>query len=145
MPETPEVFNEIANLRDRVEDMGRAVTAIARTSGFRQQVLDAMAKDPMLARIFQLVDGTRTQKDMVVALKDAGEGGSSATVSRKIEELFEDWDLIRPTSRNASGIHYVHTSLAKDLRIARALERQPTGQRRSVTGRKPRPDDPTAE
>jgi hypothetical protein len=123
MPETPELFSEIANLRDQVDDMSRSVSAIARRSGVREEILEVMEKDVMLTRIFLLVDGRRTQKDIVAALRAAGAGGSPASVSRKIDALVEDWDLIRPTTRNASGIRYVHTSLAKALRIARALER----------------------
>ena len=123
MPESNELFNELANLRDQVDDMSRSVSAIARQSGLKEQVLDVMRSDPLLASIFLLIDGVRTQKDIVQALKGSGVGGSQATVSRKIDSLVEDWDLVRPTRRTAEGMRYVHTSLAKDLKIARSLEK----------------------
>lgn len=125
MPETENLFNEVAQLRDQVEDMAKSVSALTRQSGIKGDVLDAMAKDPLLAQVFQLVDGRRTQKDILDALRASGVGGSQATVSRKLDQLVEDWDLVRPTTRTAGGTKYVHTSLAKDLRIVRALEKTP--------------------
>jgi len=48
---------------------------------------------------------------------------SQATVSRKIDLLVHDWDLVRPTDRSSTGIIYVHTSLARALKVKRALEK----------------------
>jgi hypothetical protein len=124
MPESTELFNEIAMLRDQVDDMSRSVAALTRKSGLRDDIVKAMDDDPMLMRVFLLVDGKRTQTEILSELKAAGHPGSPASVSRKIDALVEDWDLIRPTRRSVKGISYVHTSLAKDLGIARALQRK---------------------
>ena len=123
MPETPDLFNEVALLRDQVEDMAKSVSALTRQTGLREDVLAAMAKDPLLASIFLLVDGVRTQNQIVAALKANGDGGSQATVSRKLDLLIEDHDLVRITTRAADGNRYVHTQLAKDLKIKRALDK----------------------
>lgn len=123
MPETPDLFNEVALLRDQIEDMAKSVSALTRQAGLREDVLAAMAKDPLLASIFLLVDGVRTQNQIVAALKANGDGGSQATVSRKLDLLIEDHDLVRTTNRAADGNRYVHTQLAKDLKIKRALDR----------------------
>ncbi|MEO6701018.1 MAG: hypothetical protein ABI140_14775 [Jatrophihabitantaceae bacterium] len=125
MPETPELFSEIANLRDQVDDMSRSVSAIARKSGWKDDILQAMENDPTLARVFLLVDGRRTQNDMVAELARTGPTVSQKTVSRKLDNLIQDWDLVRRTTRGKEGIQYVHTSLAADLRIVRALAKQP--------------------
>jgi len=125
VPETPDLFNEVAILRDQVEDMAKTVSALARHSGMRDELLEAMRKDDLLARVFLLVDGRRTQKDIVTELVAQNGKGSQATVSRKLEQLAEDWDLVRPTSRGANGTRYVHTSLAADLKIKRALMKSP--------------------
>ena len=124
MPESVELFNEIASLRDQVDDMSRSVAALTRKSGFKDDILEAMAADKMLADIFLLVDGKRSQVEILAELKAATKTGSAASVSRKIDILVEDWDLIRPTGRSSKGISYVQTSLAKDLGIARALQRK---------------------
>ena len=123
MPETPELFAELANLRDQVDDMSRTVSAIARKSGWKEDILVAMAKDPTLARVFLLVDGRRTQNDMVTELTRTGDHVSQVTVSRKLDSLIQDWDLVRKSSRGKDGTKYVWTSLATDLRIARTLEK----------------------
>jgi Arginine repressor, DNA binding domain len=122
MPESPDLYAEVANLRDQIDDMSRTVSAIARRSGAKEEILDAMDKDQMLARVFLLIDGKRTQGDIVEELRKQGVSASQATVSRKLDVLIEDWDLVRKTSRNRTGTFYVKTSLARDLRIARALE-----------------------
>lgn len=72
MPETPDLFAEVANLRDQVDDMSRSVSAIARKSGWREDIMAAMEKDPTLARVFLLVDGRRTQNDIVKDSKRVG-------------------------------------------------------------------------
>lgn len=125
MPESTELFNEIAILRDQVDDMSRSVAALTRKSGIKDDILKAMTGDVILARIFLLVDGKRTQSEILSELKAAGHGGSQASVSRKVDILIEDYDLVRPTGRSAKGISYVHTSLAKDLGIVRSLQRIP--------------------
>lgn len=132
MPETPELFNELANLRDQVDDMSRSVSALARKSGMKEDILAAMNADGVMAQVFLLVDGRRTQKEIADALRQTGGAGASQpTVSRKLDVLTQDWDLIRPTQRTTAGIRYVHTSLAKDLRIARALERKRPGAKKA--------------
>lgn len=125
MPETPDLFVEVANLRDQLDDVARSVSAIARKSGVREDIMDEMTKDPTLARVFLLVDGVRTQGDIIKDSSSSGTAISQATVSRKLDSLAQDWDLVRPTSRGKGGIRYVHTSLAKDLRIARLLQKAP--------------------
>lgn len=124
MAESTELFNEVALIRDQIDDMSRSVAALTRNSGIKDSILAAMDAEPILAHIFMAVDGTRTQTEIVAALKTAGQSASAATVSRKIEVLVEDHDLIRPTGRSARGISYVHTSLAKDLGIARSLQKK---------------------
>src|SRR5688572_28449010 len=121
MPESSELFAEIANLRDQIDDMSRTVSAIARKSGFKDDILEAMEKDPLLARVFMLVDGKRTQNDIVDELRKQGVG-TQPTVTRKLDSLIQDWDLVRKSTPDRTGTRYVHTSLSRDLRIARALE-----------------------
>jgi len=122
MGESRELFNEVAQLRDQVDDMNRSVSALTRQSGLFEKILEAMGKDEILANIFLQVDGTRTQQGIISAMADAGlPAVSQATVSRKIELLVQDWDLVRPTNRSPTGIIYVHTSLARALKVKRAL------------------------
>lgn len=125
MPESSDLFVEVANLRDQLDDVARSVSAIARKSGVREDIIAAMTKDPALALVFLLVDGRRTQNDIITEAKKSGGSISQATVSRKLEILEQDHDLVRPTRRTKDGRCYVHTSLAKDLRIARLLQKQP--------------------
>ncbi len=100
------------------------VSALARQSGYgyEDEVLNAMRTDPLLRDVFLLVNGVRTQANIVAEL-----GVGQATVSRKLDALIEDWDLVRKTTRDKQGTRYVQTSLARDLRIERALRSANTG------------------
>ena len=122
MPESSDLFAQVASLRDQLDDMGKTVSAIARRSGAKEEILEAMTKDQLLADVFSLVDGHRTQNDIVEELAKLGKLTSQPTVSRKLDALMEDWDLVRKKSRSREGTYYVRTTLARDLRIARALE-----------------------
>lgn len=122
MPESNEVFAEISIMRERIEDIGHSVSALVRESGLKSKILAEMSEDNLLAEIFLLVDGIRTQGDIVIALgKNGSKDVSQPTVSRRMVALEKDWDLIRPTMRNAAGTRFVHTTLAKALKIERAL------------------------
>jgi hypothetical protein len=124
MGESRELFNEVAQLRDQVDDMNRSVSALTRQSGLFEKILEAMGKDEILANIFLQVDGTRTQQGIISAMAASGlQAVSQTTVSRKIDLLVHDWDLVRPTNRSSTGIIYVHTSLARALKVKRALEK----------------------
>ena len=101
MGESRELFNEVAQLRDQVDDMNRSVSALTRQSGLFEKILEAMGKDEILANIFLQVDGTRTQQGIILAMTTARlPADSLATVSRKIELLDQDWVLVRPTNRS---------------------------------------------
>jgi arginine repressor len=114
-----------------VEDMSKTVSAIARRSGAREEILEAMANDQLLADIFLLVDGKRTQADIVSELARQGKTTSQPTVSRKLDALIQDHDIVRKKSRNSEGTCYMHTSLAADLKIVRSLTQRASNQLRN--------------
>ncbi|MFL6090448.1 MAG: hypothetical protein ACJ71Z_09935 [Aeromicrobium sp.] len=125
MPETPDLFAEVAMLRDQVDDMNRSVSALTRRSGALQDILEEMQKDEVLAEVFLAVDGTRSQAEIVEVLKKGRNKPSQTTVSRKLDKLVEDWDLIRPHTRSAKGIVLTQTSLARALKVERQLRKLP--------------------
>lgn len=126
MPESNEAYNEIARLRDEVEDINEMVQMLVRVNAAeeKKKLLGLMQKDRALAEVFLLVDGSRSQGEILKALQTRGiAGASSATVSRKLDDLLKEHHLIHFVRRVQSGKVYRRTQLAKVYDLDRALQK----------------------
>jgi hypothetical protein len=123
MTESNELFNEVAQIRDELEDQGAMIDALVHIGGaaLRTQILDDMEKDPALREIYLQVDGKRTQGEIVADLESRGLAKKSA-ISLKFEKLALDYGLIQHVRRARAGKIYRRTRLGKTLKIDRALE-----------------------
>lgn len=124
MAESDELFNEVAQLRDEVEEQGAMIGALVHISGneLRDEILQDMEKDRALREVYLLVDGKRTQGEIAADLDTRGIAKKSA-VSLKFEKLAEDYNLIQHVRRAKAGKIYRRTRLAKTLKIDRGLDR----------------------
>lgn len=124
MPETLDLFAEVAAMRDELEEQGTMIDALVRASGgsFRDQVMAVMKNDPTLAEVYRLVDGYRTQGEILETLGARGmKGASSRGISERLTKL-QDLDLIMLVDRRAGGAKvYRRTRLDRALGISRAL------------------------
>jgi hypothetical protein len=124
MPETPDLFAEVALLRDEVEEQGDMIDTLVRMSAreLKAEILKEMKQDPILAEIFLLVDGARSQGEILKILQERNSKGvSSATISRKLERLQKDLHLIHFVRRVQAGNVYRRGRLDQVLGISRAL------------------------
>jgi hypothetical protein len=124
MAESLDLFNEVRQLRAKVDDLGALTETLVRAQG--QDLVDAiMAKltaDAALTAIFLAVDGRRSQTDILASLKAAKtKGASPATVSRKIDTLQHELHLIELADVTARGKIYRRTNLNRILGISRKL------------------------
>lgn len=124
VPESVDLFGEVAAMRDELDEQGTIIDALVRANGgaFKQEVLSAMEEDPTLAAIYQLVDGQRTQAQILAMLRQRGMKGASARgVSQRMSKL-KDLDLIILIDRRAAGAKvYRRTRLDRALGISRTL------------------------
>ena len=126
MPESPDLYAEVANLRDEIEEQGSVTDALLRASAaeLKQEVLEAFDKDPSLGKILQLVDGRRSPNEILEQLREQGEkGANKATISRKFDRLANDLHLIILDRRASTGNVYRRTRVDKVLGISRLLEK----------------------
>jgi hypothetical protein len=126
MPESMDLYAEVAKLRDEVEDVNEMVQVLVRVGGDeeKKKILGKMRKDAALAEVFLLVDGSRSQTEILKDLQKRGiPGASSATVSRKLEVLHKEHHLIHFVRRTASGNVYRLTRLAQVYDLGRALKK----------------------
>ena len=121
-------FAEIKQINDELAAQGGILRALLHAQGkeMAEAVLAEMRKDETLARVFLLVDGLRSQKDIVAELgKDGGKAVSQPTVSGKMSRLCDDLGLIAPIRRAKNGTVYRTTPAADALRIRQALGKPP--------------------
>jgi DNA-binding MarR family transcriptional regulator len=118
MPETPDLFNEVAIMRDELEEQGAMLDALVRASGAGQEILDRLSRSKSAARVLLAVDGVRTQGQIADHLNL-----SQPTVSRALNRLANDYGLVAISHRDASGKVYHRTRLDRALSVSRGLNR----------------------
>ena len=125
MAESNELFNEVAQMRDELEEQGAMIDALVHIGGDkrRDEILADLRKDEALREIYLLVDGKRTQGEIVADLEARGIAKKSA-VSVKFDRLVKDYNLIQLVRRQAGSKVYRRTRLGETLKIDRALEKQ---------------------
>lgn len=127
MPESLELFAQVALLRQEVEEHGAILSSILRAQApqLREEMLAAMRKDRTLAAIFIAVDGKRTQGEILKLVVAQGlKAANVAGVSRRMDRLAHEFGLISLARRTGSGKVYRRTVLDKALRISRAIEKE---------------------
>jgi len=123
VPESTELFNEIAIMRDEIDEQGAMLDALVRASGIGDRIVEQLRKDDSATRILLAVDGVRSQREIVQHLSDTGSSVSEATVSRKLSTLAKDYGLVALSHRNNAGNVYHRTRLERALHISRVLSR----------------------
>ena len=122
MAESDELFNEVAQMRDELEEQGAMIDALVHIGGdeMQRRILEDMATDEALREVYLLVDGRRTQGEIAADLDKRGIAKKSS-VSLKFEKLAEDYGLIQHVRRARAGKIYRRTRLGKTLKIDRTL------------------------
>lgn len=122
-----QTYGEIQQIRAELRAHGGILRSLlyAQAGHITEEILAEMREDPLLARVFLLVDGLRTQRDIVMALADQGiSAASQSTVSRRMSRLTDDFGLIAPIGRGAEGgVAYQTTPVAEALKVGRAAQR----------------------
>jgi DNA-binding transcriptional ArsR family regulator len=125
MAESEELFTEVASMRDELEEQGAMINALVRASGkdLRDRLLADFAGDPALKEIYLLIDGERSQGQIIKELASkALKGTSRSAVSRKMEDLFHH-GLISRVRQTKEGIVYKKSRLDVALGISREISR----------------------
>jgi len=110
-------------MRDEIEEQGAMINALVRASSpeLRKSLLDAFEADQALQEIYKLINGERSQGQIVAALAGRNLKGSSRTaVSNKIDLLVHE-GLIARVGRTKDGIIYRKSRLDAALGISREL------------------------
>lgn len=114
-----DIYKEVRFLRDKVQaiDHKQEVLIRAQRAAIEAEVLDAMRKDPKLARVYLAIDGSCSQKEIVERVVAAGTPMSEPTVCRKIDVLKGELAVIELIDRNSRGKIYVKSAVDKILQL----------------------------
>ena len=126
MPESIEGFTEIQKIRHEVEDLKAITGALLHAQPeLADKIFTAVRKDEVMTRILLLVDGVRTQQEIVQALAaEKLKGGEKSGISRRFDVLSRDLGLIAFHKQTNRGKIYRRTALENALKICRRLERE---------------------
>lgn len=127
MSESFELYDEVLKLRSDVEQLKHTTNAQVRfNTELQESVVGEFKKDKSLIAVFQAVDGQKSQKEILDAVKATGDkvSNSQPTISRKLTAL-ANLDLIEPAGRakGSSSIIYRPTNFAKVIRLNQSLNR----------------------
>jgi hypothetical protein len=125
LTESLDAFNELRSIRARVEGIEhrQEVLVRAHADGILQTIWQYIDRDPDLGEIYLLIDGKRTQQDIVAALKGKA-GASQPTVSRKLSTLMRDLGLIEFADHTDAGKTYKKSPLDGILQLSPKIERR---------------------
>jgi hypothetical protein len=124
MAESLDLFNEVRQLRSRVDELGLMTETLVRAQSkeLMNALLEKFKGDPALQAVFLAVDGVRSQNEILICLEKAKlKGASKATVSRKIDSLEHELHLIELADRTAKGKIYKKTNIDRILGVSRKL------------------------
>jgi hypothetical protein len=113
-----DTFNQIRLIRSRLESIEHSQEVLVRVEApmIWASIEEAFGQDPALADVFLLVDGIRTQSQIVAALRAAGAAVvSDATVSRKVTRLREELHIIEVVVSPGQGIVHAKSRLDRIL------------------------------
>jgi DNA-binding transcriptional ArsR family regulator len=126
MPESLDAFSELRAIRARVEGIEHRQEMLVRAHSdeILETVWGYIDKDELLAEVYLLVDGKRTQQDIVAALNRKGSSASQPTVSRRLAKLKNELGLVEVAERDASGATLRKSDLDKILHLTPKVERR---------------------
>lgn len=126
MPESLDAYAELRAMRARLEGIEHRQEMLVRAHS--DEILKAIwtyiDSDETLGEVFLLVDGKRTQQDIVTALKQKGISASQPTVSRKLTKLNIELGLVEIGDRDAAGTVYMKSALDRILHMTSKVERR---------------------
>jgi hypothetical protein len=121
MAESDPTFKRLARMEKDLADLQVMTRSLLHAQGkeMREEIVNALKADNGLRLVYELVDGSRGQAEIVDGLKGKV---APATVNRKIELLENKYDLIVfVTQRNPGGKVYARSVIDKVLKIEREL------------------------
>lgn len=124
MAESDDLYLEVVALRAKVDDLSASTQSLLRLSGaeLKTELLEYLSSDAVAREVFLLCDGERSQSEILASIAARSfPGGSPAGISRRIDTLVHDKNLLVKSGRKGRSAVYRHTHMANTLQIVRGL------------------------
>jgi len=142
MPESLDAYAELRAMRARLEGIEHRQEMLVRAHSeeILATVWEYIDRDEMLGEIFLLVDGTRTQKDILAELSRRGTPVAKGGLSAKLKTLRNELGLVEISERDATGATLRKSDLDKILHLTAKVERRLAANRKAKAqaGKSPR-------
>jgi hypothetical protein len=126
MPESLDAYAELRAMRARLEGIEHRQEMLVRAHSdeILATVWEYIDRDAMLGEIFLLVDGARTQKDILAELNRRGTPIAKGGLSTKLKTLRNELGLVEISERDATGATLRKSDLDKILHLTAKVERR---------------------
>lgn len=125
MPESSDALLEIKKLRSEVDQQGEMLDALVRYDPrVRDSILDEFKGDKVLATVYLLIDGAKTQQQIVESAKSLNiKGASPSMITRKITLLRTQMRVITPVAKDGRSWIYAHNRLGRALSLTKNIRK----------------------
>lgn len=125
MAESSDALSEIKKLRGEVDQQGEMLDALVRYDPrVRDNILEEFNNDKVMSMVYLLIDGVKTQQQIVEGLKALGIKGTSAPmVTRKMTTLRTQMRVITPVAKDGRSWIYAHNRLGRALSLTKNIRK----------------------
>lgn len=122
MPSGGEIHNVLVGLHDRLGSVEGKVNLVARANapGLLKELKEVVDDSPLIGQIYLVLDGKRTQQQVVAALADAGVTTSKQAVSRWIAKMETEHGIVDLVK---VGVYRQDPEMQKILNLARKVRK----------------------
>jgi len=116
-----EIHSELLAIHSKLGTIDGKVTLLARSrrEQIRNELAELVVKKPLIAQIYLVLDGKRTQRDVVAELAAYGIDVHEATVSRHItREMLSERGLVDLVGVGASKVYAKNREMNEVLNLA---------------------------
>lgn len=125
MASADDIHDVVTAIHSRLDTINGKVTLVARAE--RERLLPilerAVREKPLIARIYLLLDGRRTQREISDALTEHGDAASEATVSRRLAEMSREHGIAEFVGNRGGKVYRKNREMEEVLNLTSQMEK----------------------
>jgi hypothetical protein len=120
------IHNALLAIHSRLNTIDGKVTLVARADRDRvlQVIEEAVRHSPLVGQIYLLLDGKRSQRQIMAELKRKGVSTSEPTISRRMADMAREYGIAEYVTTTAAGkIYRKNREMESVLNLTNRIER----------------------
>jgi hypothetical protein len=126
MTNDEEIHNALLAIHSRLNTIDGKVTLVARADRDRvlQVIEEGVRHSPLVGQIYLLLDGKRSQRQIMAELKRKGVSTSEPTISRRMADMGREYGIAEYVTTTAAGkIYRKNREMESVLNLTNRVER----------------------